>query len=273
MAEPERARDIIFEQVAKTKALRRGASKGAIRRSLERSLTGGLEVRVPERALPAEAPSPRARRRRGWRPWPRLRVQENGRIIWHKHWLNLIARTLLPFTLSLLTLAGAIAAIAGFTPFPQLADVRAPVFLVLLLLFLFAVAWFWWNYEDWQNDIYIVTDDRIIDIEKKPLFFAEERREASLAKVQNVILAIPGPVAYLLNFGDVIIQTAAETGAFTFHFVSNPREVQNEIFRRLERYREAEAAQQGEQRQAEFLEWLSEFDRLQRERGEGTSSG
>jgi len=99
-------------------------------------------------------------------------------------------------------------------------------------------------------------------IEKKPLFFAEERREASLGMVQNVIANLPGPLAYLFNFGHVEIYTAAEIGRFDFMFVSNPREVQAEIFRRIEAYRTREAQRQARQRQTDMAEWFEAYHRL-----------
>jgi len=269
LAEPERVKEIIFAQVARVRANAHAASRGMIRRGLERRLGLGLEPLVPPRALP-DSPSTglssTARPRwTGGRFWPRLRWVQGDRITWRKHWMNLLMRTIRPLLLTGLSLTGAMAAALGWGPFAA-AGIGPPSFLVLLLLFLVSLAWLWWNYEDWQNDIYVVTNERIIDIEKKPLFFAETRREASLAVVQNVSLKIPGPLAYVLNYGDVVIQTAAETGAFNFRFVANPREVQNEIFRRIEAYRRREALRRAEERRGELLEWFGEYDRLRGER-------
>ncbi|MBK9231822.1 MAG: hypothetical protein IPO15_13490 [Anaerolineae bacterium] len=30
------------------------------------------------------------------------------------------------------------------------------------ILWLPATGWFWWRYEDWANDLYIVTNDKVI---------------------------------------------------------------------------------------------------------------
>ena len=268
VAEPEWVQEVIFDQAARMRASRRGASKGAIRQRMEQNLAGEMELQVPERALPMELPPAERPRRVRWyrrlRLLPWLRKQEDDRIIWRKHWLNLLVRTWRPLLAVLLTAAGMLAVLSGVGPFAQMEATRSPVFLVLLLLFFSSLAWLWWNYDDWGNDIYIVTDDRIIDVEKKPLFFSENRREASLAMVQNVSFDIPGPVAYLLNYGNVVIQTAAERGMLDFRFVSNPREVQNEIFRRIERYRQRETADQENAHQAELLEWFDEYSRLRR---------
>ena len=269
LAQPEQVQEIIFEQVARARAGARAVSRGMIRRGLERNLAFGLEPGAPARVLPDSSLPATAPAKRPWRErlrfWPRLHWAEGGRVTWRKHWMNLLIRTIRPLLLTAVSLAGSLAAWAGWGPFAA-EEARAPAFLVLFLLFLVFAAWLWWNYADWENDIYVVTPERIIDIEKKPLFFAENKREASLAVVQNVSLSIPGPLAYLLNYGNVIIQTAAETGSFNFRFVSNPREVQNEIFRRIEAYRRLEEERRARERQAELLGWFGEYDRLKGER-------
>ena len=99
--------------------------------------------------------------------------------------------------------------------------------------------------------------DRIVDIEKRPLFFSEERREASLGMVQNVSATIPGPLAYLLNYGHVEIHTAADIGRFDFMYVPNPREV-----RRIEGFRSRDAERQALRRQAELADWFEMYHRL-----------
>jgi CRP-like cAMP-binding protein/membrane protein YdbS with pleckstrin-like domain len=273
LAGPEQVQEIIFEQVARARAGARAVSRGTIRRGLERNLTFGLEVGAPARVLPDSPPPAAPPAKRPWRErlrfWPRLHWAEGERVTWRKHWMNLLIRTIRPLLLTVTSLTGSLMAWAGWGPFAA-EEVRAPAFLVLFLLFLVFAGWLWWNYADWENDIYVVTSERVIDIEKKPLFFAENKREASLAVVQNVSLSIPGPLAYLLNYGDVIIQTAAETGSFNFRFVSNPRAVQNEIFRRIEAYRRLEEERRARERQAEFLGWFGEYDRLKGERQPST---
>mgnify|MGYP003862854437 CR=1 FL=1 len=125
-----------------------------------------------------------------------------------------------------------------------------PYFTLITLFFaLFGAGWFWWESTDWGNDLYIVTNERIIDMEKRPLFFAEQRREASLGVIQNVSLKIPNIIAVVFNFGDVVVQTAG-AGEFTFDGVPNPREVQREIFRRMEAYREAQREKEAARRSA-----------------------
>jgi membrane protein YdbS with pleckstrin-like domain len=127
------------------------------------------------------------------------------------------------------------------------------------------LTWLWWSYDDWRNDVYTVTKDRIIDVMKRPLFFAEERREAPIGKIESVNVKVPGPFAYLLGYGNVTIQTAAETGQFSFTFVANPRAVQAEILRRVEAVKEEQAARDRAQRQSDMAIWFEAYHRIQRE--------
>jgi len=56
------------------------------------------------------------------------------------------------------------------------AAINSPAF-VVLGIFLFVGAFFWltWQYEDWRNDLYILTPTQIIDIERTPFLFRESR--------------------------------------------------------------------------------------------------
>ena len=111
--------------------------------------------------------------------------------------------------------------------------------LVVLGMFLAMGASFWltWQYEDWRNDLYILTPTQVIDIERTPFLFRESRRQAGLENIQDIRYEIPGFWATMLNMGNVVIQTAGQ-GQFTFDAVYDPSAVQREIFLRIEDYRQ-----------------------------------
>jgi hypothetical protein len=123
----------------------------------------------------------------------------------------------------------------------------------------------WYRYEDWRNDIYQLTDERIIDVERLPLGLREERREASLSMIQDIGYEIPGPIANLLDYGNVVIETASREAVFTFSWVHQPRRVQEEVFARMDAYREREKQGQRERRAAELLDWFGTYADLSRE--------
>ena len=135
-----------------------------------------------------------------------------------------------------------------------------------VLLFLFSFGWYLWRYEGWRNHIYQVTDSRIIDVEGTPFHLQHETRtEGTFDFIQNVTYDSPNFIYRALSIGFVRIDTAAETGAYTFDWVRNPAEVQQEIFRRWTAYRERERESATRRRQQEFLDWFAQYDRLVRQ--------
>ncbi len=269
LGNPETVQQLIWEQVARARAGAQAESREQIRRELEERLGLGLSP-TPSHAAHPEEPGPAPARKPWWRRI-RLRrwllpiwVEEGDRITWRKHPLNLLMRTARPLLLSAGVGALTWLALQNWA-FLQRSGWDSPTFLVLTLAWMVALGWLAWEYDDWRNDVYIVTRDRIIDIEKKPLFFSEDRREASLGMIQNVTANIPSPLAFIFGYGDVTIQTAAEMGTFDFVFVPNPREVQAEISRRVEAFRAEQAARAQAQRQAELAAWFETYHRLRRE--------
>ncbi len=233
-------------------------------------------VLIAPQLPPEEEPSspPRSRVMGGW--LPRFEIRENGRVIWRKHWINLLQRTGLQFVLLLVStyvvLAYALAAItellgpsAVLLPPASWFDFRGWLFLPILVLSALADLWFIYQYVDWRNDIYIVTDDEVIDVERElamfPFFFlyTEDRRQAALAKVQYVDLKIPSPLAMILNYGNVIVKTAGAEGTLDFLWVSKPRSVHDEILRRLAAFEEREREREFQERWGDMPKWFETY--------------
>jgi len=144
--------------------------------------------------------------------------------------------------------------------------------LLAALLILSLGGWFY-VYWDWQNDIYQVSGNRLIDLKKRPLFLEESRRETTLDRIENIGLSIPGVLAQLFNYGTVIIETAGETGAFEFEYVHDPRSVQDEIFSLRERYGQRQRQAEIERRHAEFAEWFEIYEELKQHRDSDALGG
>lgn len=180
---------------------------------------------------------------------PALDVGAND-LVWRKHWWVLMRGTAVAGGLfnGGLVLAAVMLWQGGITPW-----LAIPLTMVLV-----GGLWNLWNVIDWQNDLYILTDDRIIDIEKVPLI-SEDRREARLQQVQDVHYVMPGFINRFLDFGDVEVETAGRSGGFTFKSVPHPREVQAEIFARLERVRKAVSVADRQRQEAEMLAMLYKY--------------
>ena len=79
----------------------------------------------------------------------------------------------------------------------------AVIYWLFLLAFLL-IAWI----EYWL-DMWIITNERIIDIEQRSLF-SREVSEFFLARVQDVTVEVPSLMATVLRYGNIVVQTAGE---------------------------------------------------------------
>jgi uncharacterized membrane protein YdbT with pleckstrin-like domain len=128
-----------------------------------------------------------------------------------------------------------------------------------------------WIFDDWRNDTYQVTATRIIDVEKRPFYGREDRREADLQEIQNIAVQVPGFLARVLKFGSVFIETAGET-AFTFEKVKDPAGVRAEISRRVEESRRQQRQETASRHRDELLEWFSVYDQIHQTETHKTTS-
>jgi membrane protein YdbS with pleckstrin-like domain len=191
----------------------------------------------------------------GWRGYlhtllrPNLEVAPGDRV-WRKHWWVLMRATAVS---GALFNAGIILGVVmvwkvGFVPWLA----------IPLAMFVVGGIWNLWNVLDWQNDLYILTADRIIDLDKAP-FISEDRREARLQQIQDVHYVMPSFINRLLDFGDVEVETAGRVGGFTFHSVPHPRQVQAEIFARVDQARNAAGALESERQEGNLLSVLYRY--------------
>ena len=106
----------------------------------------------------------------------------------------------------------------------------AGLFAVWLFLMLMTAGWWFYQYLNWSNDIFQVTPDQILDINKTPL--GEVTSDiASLDNILHLEYERRGIMALLLNFGNVYI-TIGGGKEMTFESVYNPSAVQDDIERR-----------------------------------------
>lgn len=273
VSHPDSLRTAIFHHRSLCQQRSSAENKLDIQNALENRL--GLSVDLPDRVhtdaapiVPDEAPSK-------FPFWNQLRRkattdssldwESTDRIVWHKHWWVLFAHIALPsllFLLEILFLAG------GFSSIPIPPSIQSGLDAQTLLVSgglvtLATLGWILWAVSDWWNDTYTVTEDRIIDIEKLPLFLSEQRREAQLSDIQDIRLEMNSPIKVMLNFGNIIVQTAAGEGAFTFDHVPNPRHVKEEITRRMIAWRRADERRKAKDRSKDLPDWFEMYNRLE----------
>ena len=84
----------------------------------------------------------------------------------------------------------------------------------------------WYRY---RNDLWVITSQRLIDVTRSTPF-NQQITTASLTNVQDINIRVKGIFNTMLNFGDVICQTAS-SGSKTFALigVANPEKVLDAI--------------------------------------------
>ena len=181
----------------------------------------------------------------------KLRTEDSGVITYRKHWFVLLKQVWQPtfFIVMILILLfrriWQIAASPDLTFFTTTAAGRRADTLVLSLplILLPFVVWWVWQYLDWSNDIFQVTPDTIIDIDRKPLG-TEERRAAQIDNILSTEYRRVGLMGYMLNFGTVYITVGG--AQLAFEDVLDPAAVQADIdlrrAARLSKKREREIA-------------------------------
>ena len=127
-------------------------------------------------------------------------------MILHRHWIVILGRFLGGVLLLLLpAIFSVVAAVFGVNL--ALASPYLEFFGVVYLMIIMAALFMFWM--DYYLDVWIITSERIVDIEQKSLFHREVS-EFMLDKVQDITVEVPDMMATFLKYGNLIIQTAGE---------------------------------------------------------------
>lgn len=160
------------------------------------------------------------------RYFPTQKEQEKIFLLIRKHWWNYV----LFFFLTFMSLLPVIAVIVylninAIVLEPDVADI---VVMALSAFFLLVMAVELYGFVDYYLDIYIVTDQRLVDISQLGLF-RRQISELQIRQVQDVSAHVEGIFPTVLHFGDVYIQTAAERENFIFQSIPHPYTVAKQI--------------------------------------------
>jgi CRP-like cAMP-binding protein len=258
---PYQAAALIEEHWKRSKQSSRKMEEAAMRQALRERLLRTQPAPVPAPSLLQKPPAKRKSLygdHSGLANFFRVRFEDMSTITYRKHWVVLLEKVWLP---SLVLLAFLIGLLIGVlhTPlknFPAL--FKDPTVLALLtiagLLFLSVFAWWYYQYVDWSNDVFQVTPDQILDINKKPL--GEVTSDiASLDNILHLEYERKGILQVIFNYGNVYV-TIGGGKDMTFEDLFNPSAVQDDIERRrLERItkKEQEAVKADRERMADWF--------------------
>ncbi len=93
--------------------------------------------------------------------------------------------------------------------------------IIIAIYYSFLLTYVVFNFLDWYFDIYLVTNQRVIDYEFTPVS-SYHIFEVALEDIQDIRDSTIGFLPSIFNYGNVIISSAAERGSFKFTAVPSP---------------------------------------------------
>ena len=97
-------------------------------------------------------------------------------------------------------------------------------FLLVMAWYMVTLAYIFENFLNWFFSVNIVTDERLFDVDFYNLIY-RKITDANIDQIQDVTVQIGGGLRTMFNYGDVIIQTAAEIPEIEFEGVPMPDRV------------------------------------------------
>jgi hypothetical protein len=155
----------------------------------------------------------------------------------------LVARLILP----VLILIGLIVAMFLFT--------SIEIYLAIaVFITMFVIAYSIINYID---DVFILTSKRIIDIDRKYLFFNEETISAEYEQVRDVTVNVGNPLFLALDVGQVIVQTPGDNPNIEISPADHPFSIQDIIVGLKAHKEKVGKIKDKNDRKNELNEWFS----------------
>ena len=196
--------------------------------------------------------------------FPPTRIEEGDTITYHHHPLRLLqtagpaAGTLLLYIIVLVLLRVVLPSVFSVIT-------AWPFSLVAALVAVALIGWVIWFYEDWRNDIFLLTSKKIVDVDRAPFGFGKtQQREASLDAVQNVTSKKNGFLETQLDMGSVVVKTGGAEGDLIFNQAADPRGIQRDIAYKMSLLNAGKRSKEVEDELSKMSKWLGIYDEMAR---------
>ena len=227
MPNPEQFQKLIIEDRQYFESRQAQRHHKIVRAELQRWMAGEADDDVEFAAESAAGDEP-PRPVRGTNGYLSSRIEmSNGDIVYRKHLSVWAQHTFLPILVIIVSFASLV--LSATLVSPDLHIVTMTIGFVALLIGCLAYYWMDW---DWRNDLYIISDDTITLVHKRPFFLQSLRDQILVERIDNVESLTRGIFAALMKYGDVRMSLVGADEPKMFHRVSNPQAIQQEISRR-----------------------------------------
>jgi len=140
---------------------------------------------------------------------------------------------------------------AGFS-----APALLPIISIFALVLLIIMALIYTNYAD---DVFILTNKRIIDIERRLIIFYEARTETEYRIVRDTRVKVANVFQRLLDVGDLYIETPGSTPDIVFSNIDHPFVIQDKIQEIKTLKDRADEVKRENGSKEEFNKWFSKI--------------
>ncbi|MCY4145695.1 MAG: PH domain-containing protein [Chloroflexi bacterium] len=226
MPHPERIQQLVLatrKGYGEKQAQRHGQM---VRAEMQRWMAGEATDGDWRAQEPADQPPPRPVR--GSNGYLSARIEmSNGDIVYRKHISVWLRHTAIPLAVTLVALAALILTFTVVAP-----EMRVATFSIAMTALLVGSLGYYWLDWDWRNDMYILSDDTITLVHKRPFFLQNLRDQILVERIDNVESSTSGFVSALLKVGDVRMSLVGADEAKLFTRVHKPAQIQQEISRR-----------------------------------------
>lgn len=164
---------------------------------------------------------------------PNQRKNEKVELFLRRHWFAVLTIVIAFLVLTIVPL------IIGFIFQDQVSTALnnrlfGPVIVVVGSMYYLAVWLFaFLEFTDYYLDVWIVSNERIINIEQEGLF-NRTASELHLTAIQDATSDVRGIIHTLFDYGNVVVQTAGEKGRFIFKNIPRPEKVKEKVLKLVE---------------------------------------
>jgi membrane protein YdbS with pleckstrin-like domain len=259
LPQAKQLRDLIFAHRDRAKQKEAAEHKAAVRSEIAKILQSPADASAASSAQPLSQPPPETKAPRPpLSPMVSKFTDKDGKTVYRKHYTDWLRTVTFPGLIIL-------ASVTAFVVLLLLPDLEGTVRLIgLISAFFFLLiggVLFYFGDWDWRYDVFVIADDSITIVKKRPFWIQNQVDQIKLSQVDNVVSNTRGLFDNVLNRGSVTILLIGSDDGKELTPIHKPQEMQAEISRRQSQFREKQRLQAVQGQRAALSELLTEYHR------------